>query len=107
MVSGWPACSGFLPYNLRMPSPTPDQELKIIEALVGLGEVESNRALKEGGILAVQGVLNCQTREALNILDDLQARKLIVSLITQGGQWDVRKPMPAPRWLWHRPSTHC
>ena len=90
-----------------MPTLSPDQEQKIIDGLIGLGEVASNRALKEGGILAVQGVLNCQTREALNILDDLQARKLIVSLITPGGQFDVRKPMPVARWLWHRPSTHC
>lgn len=81
---------------------TPDQEQKIIAALIGLGEFETEQSLKTEGILKIKALLNCQADEAENVLSRLQDRKLIEPDITRGGALDVRKPMPVARWLWRR-----
>jgi hypothetical protein len=79
---------------------TPDQEKQICETLIELGWLETEHALHGEGVRAIQSVLQASSEDAIAILRDLRARKLIELEITPGGQWDARKPMPVTQWRW-------
>jgi hypothetical protein len=79
---------------------TPDQEKQICETLVELGWLETEHALHGEGVRAIRGVLQSSTEDAIAILRDLRARKLIELEITPGGRLDASKPMPVAQWRW-------
>jgi hypothetical protein len=87
-----------------MPTLSPDQERQVSDALVAIGEMETEQSLRAEGINTIQRALHCSAEEAQGIISDLQDRRFVEPSITPGGQLDARRPMPVARWRWSLPG---
>ena len=72
---------------------TPDQEQQVCDALSNLGWLPTEHGLHGEGVRAIRALRHCSSDDAIAILRDLRARKLIDMEMTPGGELDARKPM--------------
>ena len=84
-------------YSLLM---SPEQEEQVCDALVNLGELETEQGLHAEGVHAIQGVLHCSWDDARAVLGELRVRRRIeeTTLSTDDAP-DGRGTVPSFRWI--------